>query len=182
MLFKGWKNESLPPETSGFPKKNELEDRTPALFSTPTGPKCCKTSFWPSLDIIARRSVEKTSCASMIWMVSVGNSAGLRPNFTTIRFLVWMEAILHHQKDDFHGLCQPVFITGRSPSTGASFSAASALLPRHWVLGLEIYTDLTADMQPSIGPSMSRRKLGLEVSDLLICLVHRGSTHLKNAK
>ena len=50
--------------------------------------------------------------------------------------------------------------------------------PRHWVLGLEIYTDLTADMQPSIGPSMSRRKLGLEVSDLLICLVHRGSTHL----
>eukprot|EP00435_Cladocopium_sp_Y103_P052710 s451_g16.t1 len=29
---------------------------------------------------------------------------------------------------------------------------------RHWVLGLEIYTDLTADMQPSIGPSMSRHR------------------------
>lgn len=30
--------------------------------------------------------------------------------------------------------------------------------PLHWVLGLEIYTDLTADMQPSIGPSMSRHR------------------------
>lgn len=28
--------------------------------------------------------------------------------------------------------------------------------PLHWVLGLEIYTDLTTDMQPQIGPSMSR--------------------------
>ena len=35
---------------------------------------------------------------------------------------------------------------------------------RHWVLGLEIYTDLTADMQPSSGPSMSRQNLGRDVS------------------
>eukprot|EP00439_Symbiodinium_sp_Y106_P052608 s3598_g7.t1 len=39
------------------------------------------------------------------------------------------------------------FYQGQDPST---------LL--HWVLGLEIYTDLTTDMQPTIGPSMSRHR------------------------
>jgi len=38
--------------------------------------------------------------------------------------------------------------------------------PLHWVLGLEIYTDLTTDMQPSIGPSMSRfRRTALSFRD-----------------
>eukprot|EP00928_Gymnodinium_smaydae_P007847 TRINITY_DN12809_c0_g1_i1.p1 TRINITY_DN12809_c0_g1~~TRINITY_DN12809_c0_g1_i1.p1 ORF type:complete len:1123 (-),score=189.53 TRINITY_DN12809_c0_g1_i1:90-3359(-) len=38
--------------------------------------------------------------------------------------------------------------------------------PLHWVLGLEIYTDLTTDMQPSIGPSMSRfRRAALSFRD-----------------
>merc|ERR1719356_1771872 len=38
--------------------------------------------------------------------------------------------------------------------------------PLHWVLGLEIYTDLTTDMQPSIGLSMSRfRRTALSFRD-----------------
>mmetsp|Transcript_47243 Transcript_47243/g.101123 ORF Transcript_47243/g.101123 Transcript_47243/m.101123 type:complete len:1094 (+) Transcript_47243:406-3687(+) len=38
--------------------------------------------------------------------------------------------------------------------------------PLHWVLGLEIYTDLTTDMQPSIGTAMSRyRRTALSFRD-----------------
>lgn len=38
--------------------------------------------------------------------------------------------------------------------------------PLHWVMGLEIYTDLTTDMQPSIGPSMARfRRTALSFRD-----------------
>lgn len=45
----------------------------------------------------------------------------------------------------------------------SQFLQASTL---HWVLGLEIYTDLTTDMQPSMGPSMSRfRRTALSFRD-----------------
>jgi exportin-7 len=38
--------------------------------------------------------------------------------------------------------------------------------PLHWVLGLQIYTDLTTDMQPSVGLSMSRfRRTALSFRD-----------------
>jgi exportin-7 len=41
--------------------------------------------------------------------------------------------------------------------------------PLHWVLGLEIYADLTNDMQPSIGPSMSRfRRTALSFRDVAL--------------
>jgi exportin-7 len=36
----------------------------------------------------------------------------------------------------------------------------------HWVLGLEIYTELVADMQPQVGPSMQRyRRTALSFRD-----------------
>ena len=65
-----------------------------------------------------------------------------------------MEAILHQ-----FGMIEPWDKPPCSTDAGLRqiFPSLSALQLRHWVLGLEIYTDLTADMQPSIGPSMSRR-------------------------